>query len=66
MLTEDAIFINNEFYLMLKKKSQKDYMYKFEKTRDKIIFKDPKKDIFNIGPFISCDKQNLIYISTLI
>jgi hypothetical protein len=49
---------------MLKKKSQKDSMYKFEKNRDKIIFKESNKDIFNIGPFISCDQQNLIYIST--
>ncbi len=54
---------------MLKKKSQKDSTYKFEKSRNKNIFiceENKNLEIFNNGPFISCDKQNLIYISTKI
>jgi|LauGreDrversion4_2_1035121.scaffolds.fasta_scaffold28868_7 hypothetical protein len=61
-ITEQAVYINGVFFAVLKKQAQKDNHAEFEASREKRVEKHINAQTLCLGPFLSEDKQNLVYV----
>ena len=61
-LTNEAVYINHEFYQIIKKSVTKDALTEFENKREKSADLHLNSLTWCLGPYLSVDKQNMIYI----
>jgi hypothetical protein len=61
-LTKEAVYINHVFYQVLKKSATKDSLSEFENQREKRADRHLSNTTWCLGPYLSVDKLNLIYI----
>lgn len=63
-MTEQAVYINGVFFALLKKQTGagKDPLAEFEQNREKRVEKNINPSSLCLGPYLSQDKQNLVYI----
>jgi hypothetical protein len=61
-MTREAVYINNCFYQILKKSVTNDALTDFENQRDKRADRRLNLMSWCLGPYLSLDKQNFIYI----
>lgn len=60
-MTREAVYINHVFYQILKKSATKDALTEFENQREKRAERHLSNLTWCLGPYLSLDKQNLIY-----
>ncbi len=56
------MYINHVFYQILKKSATKDAMTEFENQREKRADRHLTNISWCLGPYLSADKQNMIYV----
>jgi len=61
-ITEQAVYINGQFFAILKKQAQKDNHTEFELSREKRVERHVASHNLCLGPFLSEDKRNLVYV----
>jgi predicted RNA binding protein with dsRBD fold (UPF0201 family) len=61
-LSEQAVYINSVFFAMLKKQAQKDNYSEFEASREKRVDRHVTPGTLCMGPYLSADKQNMLYL----
>lgn len=60
-MTREAVYINHLFFQILKKLTTKDGLTEFEIQREKYADRLLSNISWCLGPYLSLDKQNLIY-----
>lgn len=62
-MTNDALYASKEFFLIMKKQaSNKDSLPEFELHREKNVDTRLTVKTLCLGPYLSVDKQNLVYV----
>ena len=62
-MTNDSLYASKDFFLIMKKQSSnKDSFPEFETHREKNVDSRLTSKTVCLGPFLSVDKQNLVYI----
>jgi len=62
-MTNDSLYTSKEFFLIMKKQaSNKDSLPEFEMHREKNVDSRLTSKTLCLGPYLSVDKQNLVYI----
>lgn len=62
-ITKEAVYIKNSFFIIHEKHGRNENLAEFERNRrDKSVHYELKKDSQSFGPYLSIDKQSLLYI----